>query len=264
MERYGAELARLLERLNVAPGEPGERLLTDLLSAFSQIPYENATKILRCSKSGGAGGRFRMPGELAGDFIESGMGGTCFSLVYLFRHLLDMTGFDCYLVLADRTYGENTHCACMVRSGGALYLADPGYLIFHPLPLSADEPLTYVTAPYSLSIEPAPGGKRFDVYSLLQGGGRKFRYTIKNEEVDEGTFFDCWKRSFDFDMMHYLVVNRMAGKRRIYLRDRFLHITDEGRTTRREIGIHETMEILGAMGMSRKMLEETFSALGKH
>ncbi len=263
MDRYHCTLQLLLERLQVAYGPPELPLLQSLLSAFSLIPYENVTKIVRRSRCGAAGESFRMPDELARDFIESGMGGTCFSLVYLFKQLLDATGFQSYLVLADRRYGENTHCACMVKSGERLYLADPGYLIFHPLPLSSTESLTYVTAACSLFVEPVDAGKRYDVYTLSPGGGKKFRYRIKNERVDDATFLDCWKGSFDFEMMNYLVVNRMMGNQRIYLRDRFLHVTGEGITAQREIGVQETMEILGTMGMSRHLIEEAFSVLGK-
>jgi arylamine N-acetyltransferase len=263
MENYDHSLRILLQKLDVTGGKPGEALLRQILSGFSLIPYENITKIVSHSREKRALSSFRTPDRVVNDFVCLGMGGTCFSLVYLFKKLVDYAGFRSYLVLADRKYGPNTHCAVMLPIGGELYLADPGYLIFHPLRLSSEIPVSIQAGPHDLLIEPLGGGARFDVFTLYEGGNRKFRYCIKNEEIDEGVFFDCWKHSFEFEMMNYIVVNRCDGLRHVYMRDRFLHAMEKGKSVKREMTPSEIITVAGSMGMSRHLVAEALAVLGK-
>jgi arylamine N-acetyltransferase len=262
VKTFDPSLQILLGKLGIHGGEPDEALLGKLLSRFSRIPYENITKILEFSRKVSLS-PFRTPDRVVGDYVSHGMGGTCFSLVYLFKSLLDYAGFSSYLVLADRSYGSNTHCAVMVRCRDNLYLADPGYLVYSPLRLSSSCAVTFSAGPHSLIIEPIDGGSSFNVFTLSPRGHRKFRYRIRNEEADESAFFDCWKNSFDFEMMNYIVVNSFDGTRHLYLRDRHFHTIERDRRTQREMAPQEIIEIAGNLGMSRQLVRDALTVLGR-
>ena len=259
---YDPSSKKLLEKLHVPLREPGIVLLDSMLGAFSALPYENITKIIKRSK-GRLDDSFRTPDEVVRDHLSLGMGGTCFSLVYLFKALLDYVGFDSSLALADRVYGDNTHCAIMVRFDNRLFLADPGYLIFRPIALEPGVTSRFKTGPYTVEIVPVEEGKYFDLFTVYPNGFRKLRYRLRNSDVDRATFFDCWKRSFEFEMMNYLVVNQHTLQGHLYLRDRHFHAIREGSHEQREMTRADIVALLGAMGMAPQKVEEALAVLGR-
>lgn len=225
--------------------------LSTLLNRFSNLPYENLSKI--------SGGRFEEPEELVHNHIEFGTGGTCFSLVNLFKVLLDTCGFESRFLLADRSYGTDTHCAIAVRIGGMEYLADPGYLLFTPVRL---EEHTVVDTGFStLEFSRDQGG--FAAHTVYPNGFRKFRYHLKDERVSLDRYREAWRRSFELDMMNYPVITCVRNGRQIYLRDRTYHETTREGTRRQSIDYSELGKLVTRLGIHPQFARRALAALGK-
>jgi len=257
----GAEL--LLHHFNIARKEPDISLLSNLLHKFSFIPYENATKIIKSDSNPDFYEDFRLPAEVVTDYLKSGTGGTCFSLVNLFKSLLDTCGFQSDLILADRKYGENTHSAIMVNLKGDIYLADPGYLIFTPLLMSREIAVTYRTGFSDILIEPVLKGRFFDVYSLNKDGTKKFRYRLKNEKIKKDIFFEAWRKSFEFEMMNYLVITKASNGEHIYIRDNYVQYGTGNNKIKKHIETREMADITSGLGISGEVIVKALKILGK-
>lgn len=259
MKRYDLSVSRLMAHQGIAPRKPGREFLTELLGRFQEIPYENISKILTKDARGRASQAFRLPDTVVTDHISLGLGGTCFSLTYLFQQILSSFGFRSRLALADRTYGENTHCCILCETEGRLILADPGYLIFMPVPLpAAGEREIFSWGPYMFSAERA--GADYEIWSLFPQGHRKFRYRIKAASVSEADFFDAWENSFRFDMMEHRVVNCYRGDTHIYIRDGHIHLTDKERKIRKT-SPEEALAVIADLGISEKAARQVQSLL---
>ena len=98
---------------HLEPQESAALLVENVATAFSSIPYENLTKILKQDHEGQRAAR-RCPEEVIEDHIRLGSGGTCFSLTAALLHILRALGLRAEPILADRHYGDNTHCALLV------------------------------------------------------------------------------------------------------------------------------------------------------
>ena len=70
------------------PGRTGDTL-TRILVSFARIPYENISKLIKLSETGGEWDRFRLPAEVWEDFRRNNLGGTCFSLTFFLWAILD-------------------------------------------------------------------------------------------------------------------------------------------------------------------------------
>lgn len=214
------EDARLLESYRAHAGlRPAGGAVEDLVrvaSAFSRLPYENLTKIIKEAGLGRRAATRRGPGEVIADHARLGTGGTCFSLTATLLHLVRALGFEARPVLADRRYGPDTHCALVVWIGRAPHLLDPGYLIVEPIPLEGREERRVCTAFNTLVLTPRDGGARVDL-STEASGRLNRRLTFKTAPVDAGEFLRAWDASFDWDGMRYPVLSRVDAGRQLYL-----------------------------------------------
>lgn len=246
----------ILQRWGISGGASLEALAR-LLRGFSEIPYENMTKIIRNDEPGDD--RLRLPETLLREFLTQGTGGTCFSLVKAFAHLATELGFETRVILADRSYGENTHCAAVVRVDGKEYLADPGYLLYEPVELGAAAAVTTEAGRLSFT----PEGSGIVVHTIEPNGYRKFRYRLKTDPVDEETFVDCWKRSFEWEMMGYVVMTKLVPGAHIYVRGRHMHVRRGQVHEQRQISTAELIELARGLGIDGKVPERALAVLGK-
>lgn len=180
-----------------------------VLGSLMSIPYENVSKIL-------SPGLLRTPEVVMSGFASRGLGGTCFSLTWLLRTVLSGLGVESRLCMADRSYGENTHCALVLEFSGGLFLLDPGYLIFRPVRIQESGSSVFSFGAGVFNMDVSEGAA--SVYSVVGGGDLKFRYRLRLGGVSEFVFFDCWKRSFSFAMMGCPVVSKYVDGRLVYLR----------------------------------------------
>lgn len=223
---------------------PNYSHLQKIVRAFSHLPYENQTKLLKVKKSRTQ--LLRFPAEVWADYLKWGMGGTCFSLSFLLKTILDNCGFLPALVMAHRRYGENTHCVLVVPLASGDYLIDPGFLLRDPLPLGGTQP--FPNGFNQIVIE-GDGAGVFSVFTL-QAGQRKLRYWFQPKPVPLAIFFQHWRNSFQGPGMKDLVVVARDQDRQIYLRGlyyREMH-PDGVKTGRLTLG--EQQQLLCRLGIT--------------
>ncbi len=256
MHKYLISAEHFIRHYGIARALPDEQLLSKILSAFKSIPYENISKIISADESAHHQ-EFRMPDTLIEEHILHGTGGTCFSLTFFLKQILDYCGFKSGLVLADRTYGSNTHCCILADIKGSLFLADIGYLIFKPVKMpesGGSFPFSYGS--YSFMAQRTEN--LIDISSVFNKGYTKFRYRIKTTPVDNNTFFDAWKESFKFDMMNHMIVNAYTDDSHIYVKDIHIHGTKDGGKK----DIESIISLLSGIGISRQISEKAAVILG--
>jgi arylamine N-acetyltransferase len=214
-----AELARVFAgHFGIRLEEPGSGLLRAVVTEYSNIPYENLTKIIRKFSEEEFSRRRRMPEEVMEGYISQGTGGTCFSLTYCLGAILSGAGFTCYPVMADMKK-PNVHCALTVSLGRKRYLVDPGYLLGEPVELSGGT--EEVQTPFG-SVELRPRGRTgYDLYTVT-GTERKWRYRLKMTPVPRDMFMKYWERSFSLPMMNSVQLTRLSRKGHLYIRDHHL------------------------------------------
>ncbi len=214
-------------------------LLEAVSRAFAQIPYENLTKIIKHAREGVPERARRGPEEVIVDHRDIGAGGTCFSLTAALLHVVRALGFDAQPILADRKYGDDTHCALLVWLDGRPHLLDPGFLLVRPIDIALGE--QHVATSFNeVLLVPDASGEKLELHTV-QRGNRTYRLTFKTRPADAGEFLRAWDASFDWEMMRYPLLTRVAGARQLYLQDRRFQVRDLERVTRAEISAEEVI-----------------------
>ena len=257
-----AEAARLfLGHFGLRRDTPPAELLERVARAFSSIPYENLTKIIKRARAGTVESARRGPREVVSEHIARGTGGTCFSLTACLLHILRALGWRAEPILADRKYGSDTHCALLVWVDGEPRLLDPGYLIVKPLPLSPGQELRLPNRFNELVLRPGHGGEKLDLYTMQQGN-ETYRLTFKTSPADAGTFLKAWDASFDWDMMRYPLLTRVAGDRQLYLQERRFQVRALDGVERSEVGPGElTARIVEEFGIEASVVARALETL---
>jgi arylamine N-acetyltransferase len=213
---------------------PTRETLVEVASAFARLPYENLTKIIRSDEAVLSSEKRRSPAEVWADYRRWGSGGTCFSLTAALLHLVRALGWQAEPILADRRYGENTHCAIVVQIDGRPHIIDPGYLIVDPLPLPRDGEVVLAGRVNDRILTVRDEGRRIDL-ATRQQGGTKYRLTFKTEPVAASDFLKAWDASFDFDSDRYPVLASVSGDQQLYLQKNQLYRKDRDASQRTEL-----------------------------
>ena len=87
-------------------GDPKIHLLERLVQAFSKLPYENISKIIKLSDHLEDEDQIRLPEEVVEGHLTEGLGGTCFSLTFALQSILAQNGFSNYPVMAHMRAGR--------------------------------------------------------------------------------------------------------------------------------------------------------------
>jgi len=261
-----AALRCFVERFHVAiEGSPRE-VLSSAARAFARIPYENLSKIVKRDREGSARSAFRSPLEVLQDHLDSGAGGTCFSLTAALLHLLRALGFEAEPLLADRPYGPDTHCAVRVVLDGVPHLVDPGYLVVEPVPLVAPRvgesgQVRVETSFNEVLLTARDGGARVDL-ETVQGGSRVRRLAFRTLPADASQLVKAWEASFGWDMMRYPLLTRIRQRdgAQVYLQGTHLQVRTRSGVERRVVPIDSlpavVEEELGVRsGLAREALE---------
>jgi arylamine N-acetyltransferase len=209
-------LDRFLKKYRINRNGAPISIIEKCAKAFSCIPYENLTKIIKSDLVLNPQSALRFPDEVIADHLKYGTGGTCFSLTAALIAVFNTLGFEAQPLLADRHYGMNTHCGLVVKQDNQMLLIDPGFLLFNPTPLPSATisiiDLEYIT----VELRPIDGGKRVEL-ATTSNGDRKVRLTYKNSPVDAEAFKRAWIDSFTWEMMTYPVLTRSASGQHLYL-----------------------------------------------
>jgi arylamine N-acetyltransferase len=229
-----AALRLFLNHFGLNRAAPPEQLLRQVTVAFARLPYENLTKIIKEASAGSCDQARRAPAEVVADHVALGTGGTCFSLTATLLHLLRTLGWRAEPILADRPYGADTHCALLVWLQDRPHLVDPGYLITEPIALGGGEERRLPTSFHEILLTPTTDRSKLELRTILQGQATH-RITFKTDPVDEGQFVKVWNASFDWDMMCYPVLSRIAGGQHQYLQGNRLQTRGRNSVSRLEL-----------------------------
>lgn len=263
----------LLSRLLLHCGYPAQgthaELLESTLRAFSRIPYENLSKILRHADSVGSRHK-ESPDEVVHGFIEYGSGGTCFPLTHTLVYFLKALGFETYPILADRRYGQDTHCAVIFREPSEhslkpWQLLDPGYLIFSPCAVPSAGTARYELLLSSIELRVTPENK-LELYTVsVDSSGipsSRYRLTYKLHPVEHDEFMSAWDRSFDWEMMTYPIVSSIAGDSLVYLQKNSLLLRSRDTASRVTLTNQQIMdELSNRLGVSREVVKKALEIL---
>ena len=209
-----------LGHFGLPAGDPGLELLRGMVTSYSNLPYENLTKIIKKFTAVSAEERLRGPVEVVSGYVERHTGGTCFSLTYCLGSILASAGYRCYPVMADMKR-PNIHCALVVEMNERRYLVDPGYLVGEPVEL-AGSPVRMETTFGVVEIRPRQG-ERYDLFTL-EGQDRKWRYTVRTTPVSHAAFMRFWQDSFALPMMNNLLLTRLTPQGHLYIKNHHLRM----------------------------------------
>lgn len=228
----------------LSSGEP-RQLLGRVVNAFAGLPYENITKIIKREESGNCEQARRYPEEVIRDHIRWGTGGTCFSLTSALLHLVRSLGWKAELILADRGYGQDTHCALLVWIENEPHLLDPGFLIVNPIPLPPNGKQKIKTGFNSLILAPEENPNRISLHTVRQNK-KIYRLTYKTSPVDTGEFCKAWDASFHWKMMKYPLLTRTAESKQIYLKGSRIQISSAEVMEKQNICMDELVDKIAA------------------
>jgi arylamine N-acetyltransferase len=210
----------LLGHFGLPRGNPEREALRRIVECYSNLPYENLTKIIRKFTAGSAEERLRGPVEVVRGYVDCRTGGTCFSLTHCLGSILASAGYRCYPVMADMKR-PNIHCALVVEMSERRCLVDPGYLVGEPVELEG-KPVRMETTFGVVEIRPRQG-ERYDLFTL-DGEDRKWRYTVRTAPVSHAAFMRYWQDSFSLPMMNNLLLTRLTPQGHLYIKNHHLRM----------------------------------------
>lgn len=218
----GGEAAReiFVAHFGLSARDPELETLRRIVASYSNLPYENLTKIIKKFTAASIDERLRGPVEVVSGFVEHHTGGTCFSLTYCLGSILASAGYRCYPVMADMKR-PNIHCALVVEMNGQRYFIDPGYLVGEPVELTGT-PVRIATTFGIVELRPRQG-ERYDLFTL-EGQDRKWRYTAKTVAVSHAAFMRYWQDSFTLPMMNNLLLTRLTPEGHLYIKNHHLRM----------------------------------------
>jgi arylamine N-acetyltransferase len=237
----------------------------DLLhtSYLREVPFENATKLVKASRTGVSPASIRGPVEFWEEHLRWGSGGTCFAATYAYQFLLRYLGFSSSLLFCQLpAESRQAHSALLVEAGRKRVLVDVGYAVPAPIPLSESGVLRRRTPYYDVEIRRGPGGE-FLVFSEDERGQR-FRYRFLPREVGEAEYQVAWGQTFrpEAPYMRRLALGRFAdGTRYLYKEpQRIYEITREGE---RATPVEEPREevLSRVFGLPQPLLRAAISSL---
>ncbi len=233
-----------------------------LATAFSRLPYENLTKIIKRAATPNVIDARRTPGEVLTDHFRRRTGGTCLSLTATLLHLVRSLGVPAEPILADRRYGANTHCALIAWIESIPHLLDPGYLIVRPIPLNFTGTQRIATPFNELELTPLPGSDRVELRTIVQGRST-YRLTFKTSPADVEDFLHAWDQSFDWEMMSYPVLTAIRNGSQLYLQGNRFQVRASQEVTRIEISDEQlASRIVQEFGVDSTVVGRALQILG--
>lgn len=254
-------LKSFLQKNSIDESVTGQDLIFRIADAFSRIPYENLTKIIKSEAVISARSAMRYPDELIGDYLKWGSGGTCFSLTAAIIAVYNAVGIEAHPVLADRHYGPDTHCGLILVTPAGVYLLDPGYLFFIPTILPTEKAVSIETGYNRIELVPLLNGEKVEMYTVVKGN-RKLRLVYKMKPVDAETFEKAWEQSFAWEMMTYPVLTRVNAGQHQYIQGNKLSIRTEQKTHRVELTPEMEIDYISKnLGINRELVKKAFGVI---
>jgi arylamine N-acetyltransferase len=259
-DRYFQSSRQFQKFFSISTKNPDLDYLSEILSSFSRLPYENISKIIKRHRHFEGFEKIRLPDEVMEDHARYRLGGTCFSLTYFLQTILHHQGFPCYPVMADMHWGENVHCAIVVPFGGSKYLVDPGYLLNQPVELTSEKPRIFHSDNTGVELAFHPEEQFYHIYTFNRQQ-IKWRYRFKDRPVPQDEFLHFWLDSFGWNSMHGLCLTKVEKGRMVYIHKNYMRQTtfDGKQNFNIRQNYHETIRDI--FGIDPKLVEEAKSAL---
>ncbi len=258
---HGEGVRLFLKTFRLTPQPPTLSFLQQLIAAFSHLPYENLSKILKFNRLGeNERERLRLPEEVFEDHLRFHTGGTCFSLTFFLQSLLLQHGFASYIIMGDMRAGQNIHCALVVLLEGVKCLLDPGYLLQRPMPLDPAQPRLYHNEFNGVELRFDPAAQRYDLFTFTRAEMKwRYRFTDRPTPLDE--FLQHWQESFHRNSMNGLCLTRVHANELIFVRKDFMRITSLAgkRNVNLKKNYHAAIEEV--FGIAPEYVEQALAAL---
>jgi arylamine N-acetyltransferase len=213
-------LERVLERWQVVPPPvPTVDALDELHAAYLRnVPFENATKLIKAARVMSPDAAIRGPVEFWEDHLRWGSGGTCFASSYAYQFLLRFLGFRCQLLFCHLPAEKpQAHTALAVEIGDSRWLVDVGYALPTPVALPTGLTTLRTTPLYDIEIRRGPHDEC--LLFTEDDRGQRFRYRFIPRAASEGAYLGAWRESFRLETpyMRRLALGRFqAGIRYLY------------------------------------------------
>ncbi|MDP8221695.1 MAG: arylamine N-acetyltransferase [Candidatus Stygibacter frigidus] len=257
IEQYRNIADKFLEHNGITDIKPDFRGLNQVLQAFRSIPYENVSKLIKYGRRYGYGEvEIRLPDTIWREYLESGLGGTCYSLTFFLETILANAGFTCYPVSADMKWGKDVHCGLVVMLDGVHWWCDPGYLLMTPLQLSGRKQQVYRTRSSGVILE-------YDriKYSLITFNGRqkKRRYSFKDRVCNREKLLKLWLKSFERPGMNGICLTRQEREGMIYIHNNYFREVSRSGIKKNRMDGNWMKQIEKTFGIPENLLEEADS-----
>ncbi|MCX7726626.1 MAG: hypothetical protein N2053_07230 [Chitinispirillaceae bacterium] len=250
-----------LKKYGIKKEAPFDDKIRQVGKAFSCLPYENLTKIIKAGTLLNPRSAMRLPDEVLSDHLKWGCGGTCFSLTAAAIAVLGALGIEAHPILADRHYGPDTHCGLVIIKGKTWLLLDPGYLLFIPVSLPETESVYINTSHNTIELKPINEGKRIELTTIVKGN-RKLRLTYKRDIVSPERFEKAWITSFTWEMMTYPVLTRYTADQHIYIQGNMASIRSSAKTTKVNLDPYDQFTFIkDKMGISEEIIKKALEIL---
>ena len=246
-------LSKFWERYSLDELEPDFANLSRIAGAFSNLPYENVTKILKDARSTTVGQKLRRTEEVLQDHLRWNTGGTCFSLCNALASILENCGFQAFIAMADMHYGPNIHCAVIVPLNEKRYLMDPGYLLHQPIILPDVGMEVERKTPMNTVFLRHEDINTFSLYTL-ESGQLKWRYRLHTIPVSAKEFEGHWIHSFSLNSMEHVTLSRLDQNGRLYFRKNRLEKVNELQRIQSPFRDSETGELSKIFGMPSDLI----------
>jgi arylamine N-acetyltransferase len=253
-------VGRFLDRYALSQNTAHLHFLAQIAKAYSKLPYENVTKILKDTRSSSSQEKLRRTEELLEDHLRWNTGGTCFSLCNALQDILRECGFDPFIAMADMHYGINIHCVVIVQLGCTKYLLDPGYLLHEPVPLPQTQ-IEYQTVMNIVLLE----NEGNDIYSLStkENGIQKWRYRLRARPVSQEEFERHWIHSFSLNSMEHILLTRRNASGRLYYRKNRIELVQPQQRFQQKITIDDTAILANMFGLPADLILQAQRVLAR-
>ena len=210
-----ADIDDILARFGLARRPPATRAgLDDLYGAWClNVPFDNVAKTTALYNRRGG----ELPGARAQMFftqwLEDGVGGTCWPTANALFALVDALGFDARRVTAsmmDRP--EINHGTVAVRVDGVDYLIDSSILTHEPLPLVGGRDFLQTGRSNNAEVEALDSG--FRIWVRFPTYPDPIPCRIRHDGVPEQTFLDAYEASRGFGPFNHRLHVRHEGRER--------------------------------------------------
>ena len=262
-ERHFQSVAGFLKYFQISPRGPDLDFLSEILLGFSQLPYENLSKIIRHKERTEWLDKIRMPEAVMDEHARFKFGGTCFSLTFTLETILTRLGFVCYPVMADMRWKPNSHSVLLVEWQGDKYLVDPGYLLNQPMQLNVEKPRIYHSDVSGVEVAYDAGEQVYHLYTFSKDQ-TKWRYRFRDIPCSRIDFLGYWLDSYTWNSMHGLLLTRVEKGKMVYVHKTFMRETTFD--SKRNLNIKQNYHaaIRAVFGIDETRVEEALSALDEN